>query len=457
MAEPVITVERLSAHAGEVPILRNVSFTVHAGEAVTLFGPSGSGKTTVAMAVAGLVRPGVIVHGDVGSPARTGYLPQQAAETLNPARRVGRALGELAGLRAPRTSRAQRRARVIQVLRAVAFEGDLDGLLRRYPFAFSGGQRTRLALAQVLATRPEAIVLDEPTTGLDEASKAGLVRQLGVLVRSGVAMLLVTHDPDVVAGLDTRVLSVHDGTVTPSAGLPARPVLAVRTPVPRSPAPAAELRDVSVRYGPTTVLAGIDLTLYPGETVGLVGASGAGKSTVARCLAGLERPSRGTVLAEGAVLPPLRKRTRQQLASWQYVWQEAASSFDPRRTVADQVAATATRLRGRSPAEALQEARELLAELGFTGAQAGRYPPGLSGGQLQRAALARALLAHPRVLICDEVTTGLDAHLATRILDHLDGYQRRTGAAVLSISHDRQVLAGRADRVVTVEAGRLSG
>ncbi|MBB4684114.1 ABC transporter ATP-binding protein [Amycolatopsis jiangsuensis] len=452
-----ITVRGLSADAGQTPLLRDVSFEVRAGEVVTLFGPSGAGKTTIAMAVAGLTRPGVSLDGTVEAPARTGYLPQQAAGTLNPARRVGHALGELVGLRVPRMTRAQRRARVTEVLRAVAFEGDLGPVLRRYPAEFSGGQRTRLALAQVLATRPDALVLDEPTTGLDAGRKTELAGHLGALARNGVALLVVTHDPDVVAALDTRLLRVHNGVVTPSEAPQPRPTGATRPSVSCSGSPAAELRTVSVHFGSANVLREADLALFPGETVGLAGASGAGKSTVARCLAGLEQPSRGTVLAGGRPLPPLRRRTRAQLARVQYVWQEAAPSFDPRRPVEVQVAATATRLRGVCPGEALAEAREELAELGLTPAQAARYPPGLSGGQLQRAALARALLARPEVLLCDEVTTGLDTNLATHLLGHIDAYQRRTGAAVLLISHDPHVLTGRANRVLTVENGQMVG
>ncbi|WP_328608913.1 ATP-binding cassette domain-containing protein [Amycolatopsis sp. NBC_00345] len=451
----MITVRGLTAQAGEVPILRDVSFSVGAGEVVTLFGPSGAGKTTVAMAVAGLTRPGLTVHGEIEAPPRIGYLPQQAAETLNPARRIGRALGELAGLREPRMSRARRRERVAEVLRAVAFE-DGDRVLRRYPFEFSGGQRTRLALAQVLATLPTALVLDEPTTGLDAGRKADLVAQLRALAESGVAMLVVTHDPDVVAGLGGRVLSVREGTVEPAPPPSPRPVVAVRERAAPRGAPVVELRDVSVHYGSTAVLREVDFSFYGGETVGITGASGAGKTSLARCVAGLVRPSRGTVLAGGEPLPPLRKRTTSQVASVQYVWQEAAASFDPRRTVADQVAATGVRLRGLRPAEAHHEAVAVLDQLGLTEAQAGRYPPGLSGGQLRRAALARALLAHPRVLICDEVTTGLDHSLTTRVLDHLDAYQQRTGAAVLSISHDPHALAGRVDRFLVVDGGRVT-
>ncbi|MBK1787202.1 ABC transporter ATP-binding protein [Prauserella cavernicola] len=461
MADPLIAVRELAAHAGATSILHDVSFSLSGGEVVTLFGPSGAGKTTVAMSVAGIARPGVTVTGQIASTARIGYLPQHAAETLNPARRIGRALGELAGLRNPGEGRARRRARVVEVLRAVAFDvdgsdgADLARLLRRYPFEFSGGQRTRLALAQVLVTCPDVLVLDEPTTGLDALSTTSLVDGLGTLALGGVALLVVTHDSDVVARLGGRVLRVHDGTVSAGNAAPPRSAAPASTGVRPQGAPVVRMREVSVRYGRTPVLREVNLELFDGETLGVVGASGAGKSTVARCLAGLLEPGRGTVLLDEKPLPTLRKRTTEQIAQVQYVWQEAASSFDRRRTALDQVAATAIRLRGLGPDEARREATELLTELGLTGAQLRRYPPALSGGQLQRAAVARALLARPRVLICDEVTTGLDQPLSDRILDHMDTYQRRSGASVLLISHDRHALAERADRIVAVENAQV--
>ncbi|KAA9149441.1 ABC transporter ATP-binding protein [Amycolatopsis acidicola] len=455
MGEPVIAVRGLGACAGAARILEDVSFDVEAGEVVTLFGPSGAGKTTIAMAVAGLSRPGVTVTGEITAPARVGYLPQDGPGTLNPARRIGRALGELVALRHPKQAKAERRARVAEVLRAVAFDEDPDGILRRYPHQFSGGQRTRLALAQILATEPGAIVLDEPATGLDTLARAAVTDRLAALAGTGVAILLVTHDPVVVERMDSRALHVHDGTAGPMDPPARRPVVRLRESTPSGGEALARLENVSVRYGRTAALHDVSLAVSGGETVGIVGASGAGKSTIARCFAGLVRPARGVALADGVPLLPLRKRNAAQLAAVQYVWQEAASSFDPRRTVCAQVAATGIRLRGLGSRDAKAEALDLLAELGLTAAQANRYPPGLSGGQLRRAALARALLARPRILVCDEVTTGLDHPLSARILDHIDGYRERTGAAVLQISHDLRTLLGRADRIVALDHGRV--
>nr|WP_051343408.1 ATP-binding cassette domain-containing protein [Pseudonocardia spinosispora] len=457
MGESAVSVRELGATAGAATILHDISFDVPTGEIVTLCGPSGAGKTTIAAAVAGIVRPGITYSGELVRGGHVGYLPQFAAATLNPARRIGHALGELVGLHhVGRLDRAGRRVHIARVLRTAGFDvpdDRLDQTLRRYPHEFSGGERTRLALAQVLTANPTLLVLDEPTSGLDAISRAAVVDQLDTLRRDGMTILLVTHDLLVAARLSHRTLHVSGG----------RLVDAVSQPDPASPpatrshstGAAVELRGVTVTRSRTAILHDVDLELAAGETLGVVGVSGAGKSTLARVIAGLQEIRRGSLLVDGRPMPTVRSRSREQIAHVQYVWQEAAGSFETRRSVLDQVAMTGVWLAGLSPADARAEAVTELAELGIDETQARRYPAGLSGGQLQRAAVARALLARPSVLICDEVTTGLDEPLSRRILDRIEAYRRDAAASVILISHDVRTQLSRADRLVVVDAGRI--
>ncbi|MBB5918497.1 peptide/nickel transport system ATP-binding protein [Nocardia transvalensis] len=505
-ATPLISVRGLSVRAGASVLVEDIAFDVEPGRILTLFGPSGAGKTTIAAAVAGIDRPGRTVTGDIRVPAalRIGYLPQHAGSTLNPARRLGAALGELAGLHLGKVtpegegraggrhgvdgrkrtgdgrirggvrepirvrvggrgvmpgSRARdRRALVARALADSAFDLDdeaLDRLLRRFPHEFSGGERARLALAQVLVCAPDVLVVDEPTVGLDSIARATLLDSLDGLRCAGRAVVLVTHDAFAVRQVSDRILVVRAGRVvdTPEA-LPV-----TDEPTPRSSPPDRDtvlrLRAISVRARGARIVTGVDLDLRRGEALGMIGVSGAGKSTIARCISGLIAPAAGEILLDGEPIPLLRKRSRTQIAAIQYVWQESAASFDPRRTVADQVAATGVRLCGMGRAAARTAALDLLADLGIAPDEARRHPAGLSGGQLQRAALARALLARPRILVCDEITTALDRPLAQRILDHVDAYRRETGATILSISHDLRTQLSRADRLVIVDHGRI--
>lgn len=495
MADALITVRNLGARAGDTTILSDIEFAVAPGEVLTLFGPSGAGKTTIAAAVAGIQRPGIELTGEISRsrPLRVGYLPQYAAGTLNPARRIGAVLGELVAVAyrrgggRGRLRASARRERIARALAAAAIapgDDDLARILRKYPFEFSGGERARLALAQVLVFDPDVLVVDEPTVGLDSVARAALLAGLRGLRAAGNAVVLVTHDPFVVEQIGDRTLFVRAGRLAGAggSGVAERAAAARSQPRERGERPAAVtgrvvgdeaavtadaasapggepvLRVRGLVAGPPRdpILRDIALDLHRGEMLGLLGVSGAGKSTLARCLAGLTRPSAGEIRAGDDCLPVLRRRTGHQIAAIQYVWQESAASFDGRRTVLDQVAATGIRLRAMDRDRARAAATALLADLGIDPAQAARRPGELSGGQLQRAALARALSARPRILLCDEVTTALDKPTAGRILDHLDEYRRAHGAAVLWISHDLRSQFDRADRIAVLDGGRIS-
>ncbi|SDT27100.1 ABC transporter ATP-binding protein [Microlunatus soli] len=467
VAAALLSATGLGVSVGERWLLRDVDLVLQPGRAVVVFGPSGAGKSTLAKAVAGVEMPGRRVVGRLqqrdGQPVRVGYLPQDAAQTLNPARRIGPALTELVALRpgrtrrrSRRTERRLRRADVKAVLARAAFEA-ADGLLDRFPHEFSGGQRTRLALAQVLAVDPDLLVLDEPTAGLDAVSRAELINVLCGLRDAGQSILVVSHDRYVVQRLADHTLSVRDGRVSRTESIAV--VGADRDDRVLAPCRASrdrlQVSDLSVRFGGSTVLSDLTMSIAEGEQLALVGRSGAGKSTLGRVLAGLTRPTSGVVAWDGTPLRPLSRRSRRRIAQIQYVWQEADASFDPRRTILDQVAATAVRLRRLPVVEARSEAAAVLTELALSPAEIRRRPGQLSGGQLRRAALARALLARPDLLICDEIGTGLDPALAEVIYRTVDRYRRDSGASVLAIGHDLSDQLRHADRIALMDGGRI--
>ncbi|MGW8765100.1 ABC transporter ATP-binding protein [Streptomyces sp. NPDC055815] len=456
-------------------IVDGVSLRIPPGKVTALVGASGSGKTTTGLALLGEYPAGARVSGEVRvADGLVGYVPQHPGSVLNPARRAGALLWDIARARVralPRAARgAAARERIAQALSLAQIE-EGEALLRRYPHQMSGGQQQRVVLAQALLLGARLVVADEPTTGQDPLTKQRIVDQFAKVAREGIAVLLLSHDLDVVRALADDVLVMREGRVVES-GPVERLWRAPRHPWTRelladargsaSP-PAAgrgeavlQVRDLTARHGRIPVLRADELTLDAGACLAVVGRSGSGKTTLARCLAGLHRDHEGEVLLDGMPLPrSLRARSPEQLAAVQYVFQDARAAFDEHRPVLDQVARTAVRLRGTPPAEARGEALAVLTTLGLSRELVGRRPGRLSGGELQRAALARALSARPRVLICDEVTSGLDTVTRRALLNVLADLRRdRPDLTVVLITHDLDV-AALATRIAVLNAGEL--
>jgi peptide/nickel transport system ATP-binding protein len=210
-----------------------------------------------------------------------------------------------------------------------------------------------------------------------------------------------------------------------------------------------------VATGPDVqALKGVSFSIDEGETVGLVGGSGSGKSTTARCVLQLERPDTGSVLFSGTDLCTLRgRRLRHQRRGMQLVFQDPLSSLDPRWTAA-QTVEEPLRATGMVPAKRAERVTEALSIVGLGGA-AHKHPHELSGGQAQRVAIARSVAGYPRLLICDEATSALDVSIQAQILNLLRDLQRAFGLALLFISHDLGVVRAVCHRVLVMQDGLI--
>ncbi|WP_418132989.1 ABC transporter ATP-binding protein [Variovorax sp. 375MFSha3.1] len=493
-----LTVENLSISAGTATLVDNLSFSVQPGEVLALIGESGSGKTTTALALMGHARHGCSISGGrvrIGDTdvlaldaraqralrGRTvAYIAQSAAASFNPSRMIMDQVVEptvIHGL----CRRAEAEAKAVQLFRELALP-DPEGIGSRYPHQVSGGQLQRLMAAMALIGDPDLVILDEPTTALDVTTQIEVLRAFRRVVRERRATAVyVSHDLAVVAQMADHILVLRNGTMRELnatgqiLAAPAddytRSLLAAARPQVRTPANATddgrelllEVRQLSAGYGPVDaqgrpakpILQDIDLKLYRGQAIGVIGESGSGKTTLARAVAGLLKPSSGSVLFHGRELKPtLQQRERDELRRIQIVFQMADTALNPSQTIERILARPLEFYKGLRGEPLRRRIGELLDLVKLPRTVAGRLPGGLSGGQKQRVNLARALAAEPDLILCDEVTSALDTVVGAAVLDLMAELRRELGVSYLFISHDLHTVRAVCDEIVVMQHGR---
>ena len=474
------------------PTLTGLNLTLTAGQSLALVGPSGCGKSTVARAVLQLLPPGSVCQGELllcGSDPRgvsaadlqqlrgeaVGLVFQDPMTRLNPLLTIGDHLSDTLAAHQPDQATRQRRQRAEALLARVGINPERYG---SYPHELSGGMRQRVAIALALALSPKLVIADEPSTSLDVAVAAQVMAELSGLCReSGSALLLISHNLALAGRWCDQIAVLEQGRLVeqgpartllllPQSPLAQRLVARARNlEASRSATPQATPRLLEINSlrcwhqigGPPwrprwlKAVDGVSLSLQAGETVGLVGASGCGKSTLCRALMGLSAVRGGTVRLNGQDLLAARNRQIQM------VFQDPLACLNPQMAVGEAVADPLLIHGLASRSQARQRARELLAAVGLQPPEAfeQRRPRQLSGGQQQRVAIARALILEPRVLICDESVSMLDAEVQAEILALLRDLQQRLGLGLLFVTHDLAVASGFCHRVIVLDGGRI--
>lgn len=486
----------------EIEAVRDLNFRLEPSESLGIVGESGSGKSQAMAAILGLLAENGRASGSVRLDGqeilnlperemrsirgrRLSVVFQDPMTSLNPYVSIGyqlqRVLIEQRGLDA-KTARAE----VVRMLDAVRLPA-ASSRLNSYPHEYSGGMRQRVMIAAAMLCRPDVLIADEPTTALDvtvQSEILGLLRDLQEAFHT--ALILISHDLGVVSGVCDKLLVMHQGAVVEEgetcavfANPESTQTKALLAAVPRldrppkrrarhlqGKAPLLEAEGIRVRYtmprsgwfGPRrfTAVRDVDLTVMAGETVGIVGESGCGKSSLARGLLEIGAHA-GTLRYQGVECVNMDRAARQQLRrDVQFVFQDPLGSLNPRMTILD-VMSEPLQIHGllTEPGARRRRVIEMLERVGLDGSMLLRYPHEFSGGQLQRIGIARALMTNPRLLICDEAVSALDVTVQADILELLGGLQKELQLGILFISHDLAVIRDISDRVLVMYLGRV--
>lgn len=516
MSAPVLSVRDLTVTL-DLPgeprmLLDKVSLDLGKGEVLGLVGESGSGKSLFCRTLARLlpsrsmrIMDGRIMLGerDLAKATeaemlsvrggRVGMIFQNPTSHLDPVMTIGDQLTEGIRYHQGLDARAARKE-ATAILRQIGFP-EPEQQFDAYPHEFSGGMRQRAMIGVALSCNPEILIADEPTTALDVTIQAQILQLLMDLRRErGLSIILITHDLGIVAQTCDRIAVMREGRLveqgykrdllrSPSHSYtkaligshPSMPPPSTgeRTGTPPLNAaattgkPLLELDDVNVRFavagsllggrsGAVRAVAGVSLKILPGETVGIVGESGSGKSTLARAILGLTPIASGNVTFDGTSLRKDRvaflARLRRETAM---VFQDPYNALNPRLPIGEMLVEV-LKVQGRTPpAEIPARVGELLDLVELGREFAGRRPRSLSGGQCQRAGIARALAVEPRLIIADESTAALDVTIQAQILDLFRVLKRKMNLTLLFIAHDLAIVRNLCDRVVVMHRGHI--
>jgi peptide/nickel transport system ATP-binding protein len=506
---------RFDTPDGEVHAVRNLSFDLGKGETLGIVGESGSGKSQSVLSLLGLLpdngrSEGSATFGNRDLLALAGrelrrvrgkrisMIFQDPMTSLNPYLTVADQMCQVVREH-ERVSRRAARARCLEMLEAVRIP-EARARFDRYPYEFSGGMRQRVMIASSLLLNPELLIADEPTTALDVTVQAQILQLMRELNdRYGTAIILITHDLGVVAGLCERVLVMHDGELKEIGSVDeifyrpshayTRSLLAA---VPRLDAERVERlakvgsdaerslqRERRVGEAPLLTVEGLEvcfdipgdglfraprvlravdgvsLDLRPGETLGVVGESGCGKSTLAKAILKLVPKSAGRVCLLGREMDELDRAELNELrSSLQVIFQDPLASLNPRMTVGSIVSEPLWTHRTELDRKAARKlVVEVLERVGIAGHELNRYPHEFSGGQCQRIGIARALVLKPKLIVCDEPVSALDVSIQAQIVSLLMDLQAEFGMALIFIAHDLAVVRHLSHRVMVMYLG----
>ncbi|MBR4587221.1 MAG: ABC transporter ATP-binding protein [Lachnospiraceae bacterium] len=484
-------------------VVHGIDFEIGETEIVGIIGESGSGKSVTALSCIGLLKDNATCTGEIifkgkdlnklSDEERRAYkgteitqIFQEPLTSLNPVLTIWHQLEEPLILHRKNMSPADRKKRVLQAMQQVGLN-DPEELLDCYPHELSGGMRQRVMIAIGIICHPSLMIADEPTTALDVNLQDQILALLKRISRDHhMSIMFISHNMSIVRNFCDRVYVMHKGNIV-ETGTPDEIFFDPKEDYTKKligSIPNGKLREDSLKGDEKTILKVEDFSvfykqqkkrfyektvlkevvkkvsfeLHEGEMAGLVGRSGCGKSTLSLGLLGLLKITKGSVFFEhdGKKINMLDRHADKH-GVMQMVFQDPYGSLNPKKKIG-WILAEPLRMKGelKTSAERKQRVHEVLQEVGLDVSYSRRYPSDLSGGQRQRVCIAVALIQGARLIIADEPVSALDVTVQKQILELILDIQRRTGIAVLFISHDMNIVRQMCHRIFHMTDGKLN-
>ena len=507
----LLSVRNLCVSISKIPILKNISFDLKKNEILGFVGESGSGKSITAFSIINLLRSKNITktgtinyNGDfIESLGSKGFekirgneisiIFQEPMSSLNPSMKCGEQILEII-LNHNLISLKKGKNKVLELIKKVQLiESEI--VYGKYPHQLSGGQQQRIMIAMAIACDPKVLIADEPTTSLDGIVKKEIINLLkSIQKETEMSIIFISHDLHLVSKIAEKIIVLNKGEIVELGSshqifnnpkkLYTKLLLNARPPRNVRPArlptneknintsliskkerveahnnlyqhdPILKIENLGFSYEDKKVLNNVSFNLFKGETLGLIGESGSGKSTIAKSILNLNRFDKGQIIYNKKCIKTYNNTEFRRKI--QLVFQDPYSSLNPEISIGYSIMEPmlAHKLY-KTKKESKEKVISLLKQVNLIESDFNKFPYQFSGGQRQRIVIARALALNPEILICDESVSALDVTIQAQILNLLNQLKEKYSITILFISHDLSVVKYMSDRIIILNNGKI--
>ena len=507
----LLSVRNLCVSISKIPILKNISFDLKKNQILGFVGESGSGKSITAFSIINLLRSknitktGTINYNGnfIESLGSKGFekirgneisiIFQEPMSSLNPSMKCGEQILEII-LNHNLISLKKGKNKVLELIKKVQLiESEI--VYGKYPHQLSGGQQQRIMIAMAIACDPKVLIADEPTTSLDGIVKKEIINLLkSIQKETKMSIIFISHDLHLVSKIAEKIIVLNKGEIVELGSshqifnnpkkLYTKLLLNARPPRNVRPArlptneknintsliskkerveahnnlyqhdPILKIENLGFSYEDKKVLNNVSFNLFKGETLGLIGESGSGKSTIAKSILNLNRFDKGQIIYNKKCIKTYNNTEFRRKI--QLVFQDPYSSLNPEISIGYSIMEPmlAHKLY-KTKKESKEKVISLLKQVNLIESDFNKFPYQFSGGQRQRIVIARALALNPEILICDESVSALDVTVQAQILNLLNQLKEKYSITILFISHDLSVVKYMSDRIIILNNGKI--